>query len=31
MADESDGLGSEEGSEKLRGGELVVVVVSMLG
>jgi len=31
VADESDGLGSEEGSEKLRGGELVVVVVSMLG
>ena len=30
VADESDGLGSEEGSEKLRGGELVVVLVSVL-
>jgi hypothetical protein len=28
VADESDGLGSEEGSEKLRGGELVVVVTT---
>ena len=30
VADESDGLGSEEGSEKLRGGELMVVLVSVL-
>ena len=30
VADKSDGLGSEEGSEKLRGGELVVVLVSVL-
>ena len=30
VADESDGLGSEKGSEKLRGGELVVVLVSVL-
>ena len=30
VAVESDGLGSEEGSEKLRGGELVVVLVSVL-
>jgi hypothetical protein len=30
VADESDGSGSEEGSGKLRGGELVVVLVSVL-
>ena len=30
VADESDGLGSGEGSEKLRGGGLVLVLVSVL-
>ena len=30
VADESDGLGSEEVSEKLRGGELVLMLVLVL-
>lgn len=30
VADESDGLGPEEASEKLRSGELVLALVSVL-